>query len=87
MTARRMIPGLVLKYLKKAALVMSRGYTIALPLKPVLYDSARQWVQDKGKMRGYLCPVVSKNATTPGSYAILKWQEGRKIDGHYSAPD
>jgi len=37
-------------------------------------------------MRGYPCMVVSDNGTEPTSNAILKWQEGPKVDWHYIAP-
>ena len=38
------------------------------------------------EMRGYPCMVVSDNGTGLTSNAILKWQEGRKVEWHYIAP-
>lgn len=38
------------------------------------------------EMRGYPCMVVSDHGTKLTSNAILKWQEGRKVDWHYIAP-
>ena len=39
------------------------------------------------EIRGYPCMVVSDNGTELTSNAILKWQEDRKVDWHYIAPD
>ncbi|GIT89285.1 transposase [Roseobacter sp. OBYS 0001] len=39
------------------------------------------------EMRGYPFMVVSDNGTELTSNAILKWQEDRKVDWHYIAPD
>lgn len=36
--------------------------------------------------RGYPCMVVSDNGTELTSNAILKWQEGCKVEWHYIAP-
>jgi putative transposase len=38
------------------------------------------------RLRGYPCMVVSDNGTELTSNAILKWQEGRKVEWHYIAP-
>jgi putative transposase len=35
---------------------------------------------------GYPCLIVSDNGTELTSNAILKWQEGRRVDWHYIAP-
>lgn len=35
---------------------------------------------------GYSCMVVSDIGTESTSNAVLKWQEGRKVHGHYIAP-
>ncbi len=39
------------------------------------------------EMRSYLCKVVSDNGTELTSNAILKWQEDRKVNWHYIAPE
>ena len=39
------------------------------------------------EMRGYLCMVVSGNDSEQTSKAILKWQEDRKINWKYFAPE
>ena len=38
------------------------------------------------RLRGYPCMVVSDNGTELMLNAILKWQEGRKVEWHYIAP-
>ncbi|GAB5431373.1 MAG: hypothetical protein EpisKO_07430 [Epibacterium sp.] len=38
------------------------------------------------RLRGYPFMVVSDNGTELTSNAILKWQEGRKVEWHYIAP-
>ena len=39
------------------------------------------------ELRGYPCLVVSDNGTELTSNAMLKWQEDRKVDWHYIAPE
>ena len=38
------------------------------------------------ELRGYPCMVVNDNGTELTSNAMLKWQEDRKVGGHYIAP-
>ena len=60
---------------------------LATVVDPSIFDIRLARELDRiAEMRGYPCIVVSENGTELTSNAMLKWQEDRQVEWHYTAP-